>query len=165
MTENSYFTLPNTNIQTLAPPQDLDFFDRQSLQLPKTIAPLDAWRLITSNPMPLLKLAFGVRDAISSLFGVKKIGGFSGKVPKTVKVGQKLDFFLVEHISRDVLTLTERDQHLDVMTCISTCDNTLSITSSVKVHNAFGRIYMVPVAPAHKMIVRNNLRQIKRHAI
>lgn len=162
MTENSYFTLPNTNIQTLAPPEDLYFFDKQSVQLPKAITPLDAWRIVMSHPMPLLKFAFGVRDAISSLFGVKKIGGFSGTVPKTVEVGQKLDFFLVEHISQDVLTLTERDRHLDVMTCISTHENELSITSSVKVHNGFGRIYMIPVAPAHKLIVRNNLRQIRR---
>jgi len=162
VTENNYFTIPNTNIQTLAPDEELDFFDRQSVQLPKMITPLDAWRTVMSRPMPVLKLAFAVRDTISSMFGVKKIGGFSGNVPKTVEVGQKLDFFLVEHISQDVLTLTERDRHLDVMTCISTSNNELSITSSVKTHNAFGRIYMIPVAPAHKLIVRNNLRQIRR---
>lgn len=162
MLENGFFAIPNTNIQTLTPAGELDFFDTQSVQLLKSITPLEAWGIVMSRPMPLLNFAFGVRDMISSVFGVKKIGGFSGFVPKTVDVGQMLDFFLVEYISQDVLTLTERDRHLDVMTCISISENELSITSSVKTHNAFGRIYMIPVAPAHRLIVRNNLRQIQR---
>jgi hypothetical protein len=160
--ENCVFTIPNTNIQTLAPTEELDFFDKQSIQLLKKISPLEAWGIVMSRPMPLLNFAFGVRDMVCSMFGVQKIGGFSGVAPKTVEVGQKLDFFRVEHISKDVLTLTARDRHLDVMTCISVFENELSITSSAKTHNAFGRMYMIPVAPAHKLIVRGNLRQIHR---
>ncbi len=76
-----------------------------------------------------------------------------------------LGFFLVEHISPDILTLTARDRHLDVMTCISTLDNKLTITASVKTHTAFGRIYMIPVTPAHKLIVRKNLRQIMQSVV
>lgn len=165
MTENIIFTLPATNIQTLAAIEDLDFFDRQSVRLRRPISPLDAWRIVMSHPMPILKFAFRVRDGISSLFGVKKIKGFSGVVPTSVEVGQMLDFFLVEHISPDILTLTARDRHLDVMTCISLFENELTITSSVKIHNAFGRIYMFPVAPAHKLIVRKNLKQIDRAVV
>lgn len=162
MKENSCVTIPGTNIQVLAPIDELDFFDTQSVELLRPTTPLDAWRIVMSRPMPFLNFAFKVRDAISSVFGVKKIGGFSGGVPKSVEVGQMLDFFLVEHISQDVLTLTERDRHLDVMTCISLSGNELTITSSVETHNNFGRIYMIPVAPTHKMIVRNNLKQIGR---
>jgi len=160
--EKPPFTIPDSNIQILAALDDLDFFDTQSVQLPKNLTALEAWAIIMANPMPILKLAIGIRDAISSMFGVKKVGGFSGNIPKSVTVGQMLDFFLVEYISPEVLTLTARDRHLDVMTCISVHKGVLAITSSVKTHNNFGRIYMVPVAPAHKLIVRNNLRQIAR---
>jgi len=162
MPNENIFTIPNSNIQTLAEIESLDFFDKQSIPLTTQIRSLDAWRIVMAHPMPILKSAFRIRDIISSLFGVQRIGGFSGKVSKDVKVGQMLDFFLVETISDDVLTLTVRDKHLDVMTCISTDRNELSITSSVKTHNAFGRIYMIPVAPAHKLIVRNNLKVIQR---
>ena len=162
MNNTGFYSIPNTNLQTLGPPSELDFFDKQTVVLPHAISPLKAWTIAMSHPMPLMKLAFRVRDAISSMFGVSKIGGFSGAVPETVTVGQKLDFFLVEHISKDILTLTARDRHLDVMTCISTEKNALTITSSVKTHNLFGRLYMIPVAPAHKMIVRRNLGQIHR---
>ncbi|MGB7268670.1 MAG: DUF2867 domain-containing protein [Albidovulum sp.] len=162
MKTDSYLTIPDTNIQVLAPINELDFFDTQSVKLLQPTSPLEAWRIVMSQPMPIMNLAFRVRDVISSMFGVKKIGGFSGVVPKSVEMGQMLDFFLVEHISQNVLTLTERDRHLDVMTCISSSRNELTITSSVKTHNTFGRVYMIPVAPAHKMIVRRNLKQIGR---
>ncbi|MGR3660050.1 MAG: DUF2867 domain-containing protein [Paracoccaceae bacterium] len=162
MEKDNFLIIPDTNIQVLAPINELDFFDTQSVKLLRPSSPLDAWRIVMSHPMPIMNFAFRVRDTISSMFGVKKIGGFSGIVPKSVDVGQMLDFFLVEHISQDVFTLTERDRHLDVMTCISSSGNEITITSSVKTHNTFGRIYMIPVAPAHKMIVRKNLKQIGR---
>lgn len=116
-----------------------------------------------SRPSWILKVAFRIRDVISSKFGVKKIGGFSTAAPTAVAVGDKLDFFLVEYVSDDVLTLSERDRHLDVLTCISTQGKTLTITSSVQTHNTFGRAYMLPVGPAHKWIVRSFLRRIKKH--
>lgn len=168
MGKTELFTLPDTNIQVLAPPAELDFFDRQSVQLSSPITPLAAWGAITGRPSRLLKVAFRIRDGISAVFGVKKIGGFSSSshsaaaVAAAVAVGDKLDFFLVEYVAQDVLTLSERDKHLDVLTCISTAGNLLTITSSVIIHNTFGRIYMLPVAPAHKWIVRSNLRRIQK---
>ncbi|WP_368733762.1 DUF2867 domain-containing protein, partial [Glutamicibacter soli] len=84
---------------------------------------------------------------------MKKIGGFSAVPRSSIQVGEHLDFFLVEHVAPDILVLTERDRHLDVMTCISTLGNSVTITSSVVTHNAFGRAYMVPVGPAHRLIV------------
>lgn len=155
------FTLANSNIQTLAPAADLDFFDSQTVHLTKAIRPLEAWGMIMSRPSPALKLAFRVRDAISTKFGVKKIGGFSDAAPDRVEVGQNIDFFVVEHTSEDVLTLSARDKHLDVLTCVSRVGKGLTITSSVKTHNAFGRAYMLPVGPAHKLIVRSFLRRLR----
>lgn len=162
MAQGSFHSLPNSNVQVLAPLAELDFFDSQSVTLARAMTPLAAWTTIMARPMPLLKLAFGIRDAISSRFGVKRIGGFSGDVRHAVQVGEKLDFFVVEYVSPEVLTLTERDRHLDVMTCISVKDAVLTITSSVKTHIGFGRAYMVPVGPAHKLIVRSMLRWLQR---
>ncbi|WP_370270754.1 DUF2867 domain-containing protein [Nioella sp.] len=155
-------TIPGTHIQTLAPVRELYFFDTQSAVLPRPVSPLNAWRILMARPRPIMNLAFKLRDAISSVFGASRIGGFSGAVPERVQVGQMLDFFLVEHASETVLTLTARDWHLDVMTCISVSGHELTITSSVKMHNALGRLYMLPVGPAHKMIVRQNLKELVR---
>lgn len=154
--------LPDTNIRILEPLPELYYYDRQDTGLPRKMTALEAWNTIMSEPQPVLKVAFQIRDAVSSAFGVKRIGGFSGEEVGFVSVGDKLDFFLVEYIDDECLVLTERDRHLDVMTCVSTEGGRLSVTSSVCVHNLFGRAYMIPVGIAHRWIVRSMLRRLRR---
>ena len=146
----------------VAPREKLAFYDSQSIPLPRPVTALEAWNLQVARPLPLMALAFRIRDAISARFGVKRIGGFSGQRADRVAAGDRLDFFLVERVTPQVLTLTERDRHLDVMTCITTTSGQLAITSSVITHNLFGRAYMLPVGPAHKVIVRAMLRRLAR---
>lgn len=148
------------NIQTLAPVSELYYFDSQSILIEKPLTALEAWNMAMAKPLPLMNLAFKIRDAVSAPFGVKRIGGFSNARQTSVSAGDKLDFFVVEDITPDVLVLTERDTHLDVMTCISTIDRKVTITSSVVVHNTFGQIYMAPVGIAHKVIVRSTLNRL-----
>lgn len=155
-------TIDDTNIRILEPRSDLNYFDTQHIVLPRDVTPLEAWNIIMAHPQPLLKLAFRVRDAVSSLFGVKRIRGFSGDRAEAVSAGDKLDFFLVEYVDQNCLVLTERDRHLDVMTCISTHHRAMTITSSVRVHNVFGHLYMIPVGIAHRWIVRGMLRRLKK---
>lgn len=154
--------LPDTNIRILEPVSNLSYFDTQSAVLSFEISPLDAWNIMTARAQPLLKAAFRVRDAVSSLFGVKKIGGFSGRKYENVNVGDHLDFFLVEYTDEECLVLTERDRHLDVMTCISTQGTSVTVTSSVRVHNVFGHLYMIPVGIAHRLIVRRMLNRLQK---
>jgi hypothetical protein len=149
-------------IRTVGPIPLLDYYDSQSVTLARPVAPLQAWNTIMASPQPLLRAAFKVRDAISSRFGVKRIGGFTGQPVSEVVAGQYLDFFLVEEASPTRLVLTERDRHLDVMTCISSAGSVITITSSVITHNRFGRAYMVPVGIAHRVIVRNMLNRLMR---
>lgn len=162
MAQATCFTLPGTAIQVLCPPAQLDFFDSQSVTLAQALPPLVAWNMVMAQPLPGMALAFRIRDAISARFGVQRIGGFSGRPADHVAVGDRLDFFLVEHASPEALTLTARDRHLDVMTCISVEGSRLAITSSVLTHNRFGRAYMWPVGPAHRLIVRWMLARLHR---
>ncbi len=146
----------------VAPRETLDFYDARGIDLPHPMTALEGWTMAMRQPLPGVALAFRIRDAISARFGIKRIGGFSGRQDQAPKVGDKLDFFVVERIAPEILTLSERDRHLDVVTCITTYDQRLTITSSVKVHNGFGRLYMIPVAPAHRLIVTTILRRIRR---
>ena len=154
--------MTRASIHTLRPLPELDYHDSRSVLLPVQITALQAWNLMTAGQGPLMRLAFRTRDGISSLFGVKRIGGFSGTRREAVQAGDYLDFFLVEHSAPEVLVLTERDRHLDVMTCVSLADRVLTITSSVVTHNTFGRLYMLPVGPAHKLIVNSYLKRLQR---
>lgn len=155
-------TLSDSNVRVLEPIIELDYYDTRSAQISREIGPLEVWNAMMEQPQPVLKIAFRVRDAVSSLFGVKAIGGFSGRKAQDAQVGDYLDFFLVEYADKETLVLTERDRHLDVMTCVSINGPTVSITSSVRVHNLFGRVYMIPVGIAHKWIVRGMLKRLQR---
>lgn len=162
MPPNTLARAATARIQVLAPAAELDFLDTRCTDLPRPVTPLEAWRLMHARPLPGLRLAFRLRDAISACFGVRRIGGISGQMPEQVRAGDKLDFFLVEAVSDRILTLTVRDRHLDVMTCLSSNNGVLTVTSSVKTHNWFGRIYMLPVRPAHKLIVNLCLKRLRR---
>ncbi|WP_291738017.1 DUF2867 domain-containing protein [Leisingera sp. F5] len=162
MPPNSLGRAATARIQILAPAKELDFLDTQSVVLPAPVTPLEAWNIMHAKPLPGIKLAFRLRDAISACFGVKRIGGISRAPKAAVQSGDKLDFFLVEALSDEVMTLTVRDRHLDVMTCVSSSSGVVSVTSSVKTHNLFGRVYMIPVRPAHKLIVWLSLKRLRR---
>jgi hypothetical protein len=140
--------------------KDLDYFNAQSLTLPRDITALQAWNMVMRNPMPGMATAMWLRDRISGWFGVAPIKGFSGAPRGAVQVGDKLDFFLVEAVDEELLVLTARDRHLDVMTTVTTYNRVLTITSSVVTHNWFGRVYMLPVGVAHKGIVWFTLRKV-----
>ncbi|WP_424966521.1 DUF2867 domain-containing protein [Dinoroseobacter sp. S375] len=159
-TGSTFVPLGEANALLLAPVEELDYFDTRAILLPRPVTPLEAWNLTTERPLPLLPLAFRIRDAICAPFGVAPIGGFSGTRSSEVAVGDQLDFFLVEHVSDTCLCLTARDRHLDVLTCLSCKGRSLAITSSVRTHNAFGRLYMLPVGPAHKLIVSRLLKRV-----
>lgn len=146
----------------VAPREALNFLNSRGVDLPRQVTALEAWNLIMSQPLPGLKLAFQVRDAISALFGVERISGFSGETPAAPQVGDKLDFFLIERIEPEILTLSARDRHLETIACVTTHGGRLAITSSVKTHNFFGRLYMLPVGPAHKLIVNLMLKRARR---
>lgn len=146
----------------LGPQAALNYFHRADADLPVVLTPLAAWNMMTSERRPLLALAFRIRDAVSSRFGVRRIGGFDGRVTQAVEVGGMLGFFRVEHADAQMLVLTERDRHLDVMTTLLSEGRRLSIISSVITHNAFGRAYMLPVGIAHRVIVHGMLRRLQK---
>lgn len=148
--------------QTLSALPDLDYYHSRSVLLPVEITTVDAWNCMRAKPGLCMRLAFRTRDAITSLFGVERIGGFSGARRETVQAGEKLDFFLVEHSAPDLLILSVRDRHLDVMICLSITDRVFTITSSVVTHNVFGRLYMLPVGLVHKLLVNRDLERLKR---
>lgn len=146
----------------LAAPEALAYHDVQSAILPVAVTAPQLWALMTARSGWLLRLAFRIRDGVSAPFGIDRIGGFADDRPRVIRPGGRLDFFTVATVAPDLLVLMVRDRHLDVMTCLTTEGRAVAITSSVVTHNWFGRLYMLPVRPAHRWIVRSKLRAVRR---
>lgn len=150
----------------LAPAPACRFCHVSRVTVAGSLDALEAWNAVMARRLPGFALAVKIRDAISARFGVERIEGFSGTQHRTVAAGEKLDFFLVEEARPERLLLTARDRHLDVMTCVTAVPaaggTEVAITSSVVTHNLFGRLYMLPVGPAHRFIVRAMLQRLRR---
>jgi hypothetical protein len=152
----------------VAQPERLNYLHTACHRLNRDMTAFEAYCKTTTHSSVLLQLAFLVRDRISSLFGVQRIGGFKGARPRTAPgVGERLDFFTVEAIDKDQLVLTARDTHLAVMISIDITSSPADpvarwchITASVETYNTFGKLYMLPVAPAHKLIVWKMLKSL-----
>ncbi|MGE8062895.1 DUF2867 domain-containing protein [Pseudomonas sp. NPDC089547] len=152
--------------QLVAAPADLDFLHRDGISVSAPMTALQAYCAMTSDVPGWLATAFRLRDFVSRRFNVTAIHGFSSRSPERVPaVGEHLDFFRVEAISDQQLVLTSRDTHLAVMVSMDLGEQSdgrqrLSVTTSVKCFNRFGRLYMLPVGKAHGPIVRRMLRNI-----
>ena len=72
----------------------------------------------------------------------------------------------MKDIDEHQLCLTSIDSHLSVMFNLhieandTTKSYVLIVTTSVITHSFFGRIYMLPVAPVHGVIVKKMLKRL-----
>lgn len=138
------------NTQIIAQPGALTALDRQAAKLATPLTPLAAWRQIVAQPLPGLRLALRIRDAISARAGMARIGRFSVAPLEHPKPGDNPDFFLIENLAPDG------------MICITSEGALLGITAGVVAHLWFGRVYLWAVGPARRLIVWLMLRHLRR---
>jgi hypothetical protein len=107
-----------------------------------------------------------VRNTVVKRLGVRDVGTFR-KAPTApgavVAVGDPLGIFTVMSMDVAELVLGIDDTHLDVRVSVlkrrDARGATYVIGSVVKIKNTFGRLYMLPVAPFHRLIVRESMRR------
>lgn len=151
----------------IAPQNELNFYHQDQCQISKqNLTAFDVYLLMT-QPNKVLKLCFGLRDLFSRLGGVKPIYGFCEPRPtRPPQPHETLDFFDVVKNEEDELCLTSVDRHLSVMLHIALYQEAnmtkIMVTTSVKTHEWFGKLYMYPVSKAHGVIVRYMLKQLKK---
>jgi len=131
------------------------------------ISALKAYAEMTAHTPCWLHAAFTIRDMCCALFQLQPIGGFSGQISsQEISAGDKLDFFDVQKVSNEELVLSSSDKHLVVVVTLNLAPamdgrRKLSVATSVKTHNLLGKLYMLPVKPAHGIIVRKMLDKLK----
>jgi hypothetical protein len=111
-----------------------------------------------------------VRNRAVSLFGLKNLGGMSGidtsKLESAYRPGDRVGIFTLISQSANEVLLGDRDKHLDVVVSVhkhigSKIGTTIvTVTTVVHVKNWLGRLYMLPVAPAHRVIARAMVRAV-----
>ncbi len=102
----------------------------------------------------------GLRNRVVGLFGLKNLGHLGALSPlkeaSAYEIGDRVGIFTLLSASDDEVILGDDDKHLDVK--VSLCkvmrDNreAVAVTTVVHIHNLLGRIYMLFVAPMHRII-------------
>jgi hypothetical protein len=100
-----------------------------------------------------------LRNRVVSVFGLKNLG-HPGEVREkplgAYKVGDRVGIFSLRYLSENEIILGDSDKHLNV--CVSVCkqssgeQHTVALSTVVHIHNTLGRVYMLFVAPVHKLI-------------
>lgn len=120
----------------------------------------------SSGPKWIDKL-FALRNRIVRRLGLKTSGDLINRQELLrqfqCEPGEQLGLFKVFHKSDNEVVMGEDDRHLDFRVSLSihgTFNKTLTITTTVKFRNWFGRLYFLPVRPFHKLIVPTMLKGI-----
>lgn len=127
----------------------------------KNITACEAYKMMTSNQPEWLRMLLNLRDILVKPAGVRAIQGFTNLDEDKYKSGQinAVLFFTITEDTADKLTLIVKDSHLDVCICVRIIENTsnpskniLYLVASVRNHNFWGRLYMLPVSILHPFI-------------
>ncbi|MCD9088046.1 DUF2867 domain-containing protein [Stenotrophomonas sp. SY1] len=110
-----------------------------------------------------------VRNAGMRLLGMKDLGAIRSVpalAPAELAVGQRLGIFTLGEQSTDGIVLGDSDRHLRVDLSLQLgsdpAGRELTLATVVHLHRPFGRLYMLPVAPLHRMIVPRLLERYAR---
>lgn len=124
-----------------------------------------------------VNMAMTIRNKVVLAFGLKDLGTLPPLDPTlpsaAYQPGDQVGIFKLLQNTPDEALLGDSDKHLDVVVSLhvgpssnadtavpgsATC--VLTVSTVVHVHNRLGRLYMLPVTPAHRVIVPTMLRRL-----
>lgn len=133
---------------------------------------LDQYLRVARQTPRWIERLMAIRNRVVSRLGLKDLGGLSQLDPDKgaadYRPGDRVGIFTLMAQSADEVLLGDRDRHLEVVVSVhkqtAGANGAVVVTVStvVHVHNWLGRLYMVPVAPAHRVIAQAMTRVIGR---
>jgi hypothetical protein len=109
-----------------------------------------------------VNVAMSARNRIVQLFGLKNLGVLNNldgtRQPKAYAPGDRVGIFTLFENTFDEVLLGDRDKHLNVVLSVhrrllpGSQAVEVTLTTVVHVKNLLGRLYMLPVTPAHRII-------------
>ncbi|AMM27932.1 DUF2867 domain-containing protein [Acinetobacter pittii] len=139
----------------------------------------DSWSIVLGQPdlnvfQQLIKLfqhtpqwvewSMNMRNKITSKIGLKDLGSFqqidTHKKESEYVAGDRIGIFTFLQRTENELVIGDDDKHLNVTLSIYKNEKTqvLTVTTIVHIKNWLGRLYMLPVIPAHRKIVPATLQ-------
>lgn len=137
------------------------FYDCYSVLLPTDLrSPFELYLNVVSRTPSWIDFFMNMRNKIVALLGLKDMGPLSGvdlnKPAQAYQIGDQAGIFKLLELYEHEVILGETDKHLDVKISVAKQDQPdgtlVSIATVVQVHRFIGRLYMLFVTPAHRII-------------
>ena len=104
------------------------------------------------------------RNRVVGLAGLKNLGHLgavsAGKPASAYRVGDRVGIFSLLHLTPGEVILGDADKHLEVQVSVCLVEGGAAFSTVVHIRNTLGRVYMLFVAPVHKIIVRRMLARL-----
>jgi len=118
-------------------------------------------RFMFATQAPWVARLMWLRDGIVGVFGIK-----TSKALQTDRGVRRISFFRIYEQDAQEILLGEDDSHLDFRVSVrcEPIDGTAQViaTTVVQCHNALGRVYLLVIAPFHRVVVRSALQRAAR---
>jgi hypothetical protein len=122
---------------------------------------LQAYLEFTARTPKWIDLLMSVRNAAVRLLALKDVGKLASVPPLSAAAGlgpgDRVGIFRIRSVCDKEAVLEIVDSHLDVVVSVYRHEgmpSRLTVSTMVFYHNWIGRLYMVPVAPMHRIVVR-----------
>jgi hypothetical protein len=149
-----------------------DFADAFTVRIPLSdLTATQIYAAVARQTPVWVDSLMALRNQVASLFGLKHLGSLAdvsrdlpARAEHDLQVGQRMGLFSFVSATPHELVVEDTDKHLTVQLSIlkNTMDyqyDRLTLTTVVHIRNMLGRLYMLPVGPAHKLIAPAVLRQ------
>jgi hypothetical protein len=145
------------------------FYDCYTVELPPDDrSPLELYLSVASKTPRWIEFLMNVRNSFVAQLGLKNVGAFGnieqGKSAHAYRVGDQAGIFKLLEIHEHEVVLGETDRHLDVKISVAKQSKaggtTVYVSTVVHVHNAMGRLYMLFVTPAHRIIAPASISKV-----
>lgn len=118
-----------------------------------------------------VRQAMAVRNRVVVWFGLRRASGWApapDRPADSYRPGERLGVFELLHIDDDEVLAGDDDKHLRVLLSVRRLPAqggqpaSVVLSTVVHLHNTLGRLYMLPVGPAHKLIAPAVLARVNR---
>ncbi len=80
----------------------------------------------------------------------------------SIGVGDYIGVFQVQSVGKDEILIGEDDKHLNFLISVLRHRQGFTLSTWVRTHNRFGRMYLWAIMPFHKLIVRDSVGRISK---
>lgn len=147
--------------------QSVHLADAYTIALPARASrdPEELARFMFTHQPDWISQLMRVRDTIVAWFGLK-----TGKQLATLAghaQAERIGIFKIYSTRDNEVILGEDDKHLDFRVSVLCSDapggsGRLTVSTVVHCHNLLGRIYLLVIAPFHRLVVKASLRRAAR---